>query len=130
MGMIETGGRMETWPDKWVRAMRKLTDRCDRGYRCRCADDRAFTSVPLPQVLYVDYPEDSPTAQAGIRQSIAFFNWTDEPQLITVRRDRLGHTGPVHVENFWTGERETFDGEFISQRLDGRSARLYEVIGG
>jgi hypothetical protein len=31
MGLIETGGRMETWPEKWVQAMRKLTDRCDRG---------------------------------------------------------------------------------------------------
>jgi hypothetical protein len=128
MGLIETGGRMETWPEKWVKAMRKLTDRCDRGYKVRCPDDKAFTGVPLPEVLYVDYPSSSPTARAGIRQSVALFNWTDEPQIISVRRARLGHTGPVKTENFWTGERETFEGEFISQRLEMRSARLYDVL--
>jgi hypothetical protein len=128
MGLIETGGRMETWPEKWVKAMRKLTDRCDRGYKVRCPDDKAFTGVPLPEVLYVDYPSDSPTARAGIRQSVALFNWTDEPQIISVRRARLGHTSTVEGENFWTGKRERFDGEFISQRLEGRSARLYDLM--
>jgi hypothetical protein len=82
----------------------------------------------LPEVLYVDYPSDSPTARAGIRQSVALFNWTDEPQIISVRRARLGHTSTVEGENFWTGKRERFDGEFISQRLEGRSARLYDLM--
>jgi hypothetical protein len=129
MGMIETGGRMETWPAKWVQAMRKLTDRCDRGYRVHCPDERAFTGLPLPEVLYVDYPAGSPTAQAGIRQSVALFNWTDEPRILAVPRARLGHECPVEVENFWTGERETFSGEFISKRLEGRSAVLFDVAG-
>ena len=129
MGMLETGGRMETWPERFVTAMRKLTDRCDRGYRCHCPDDRAFTGIPLPEVLYVDYPEDSRTARAGIRQSFALFNWTDEPRLIAIRRARLGHAGPVVVENFWTGERETLEEEFICRPLDGRSAVLFDVIG-
>jgi hypothetical protein len=127
MGLLETGGRMETWPEKWVKAMRKLTDRCDRGYRVHCPDDRAFTGVPLPEVLYVDYPSSSPTAKAGVRQSLALFNWTDEPQIVSVLRARLGYTGPVTAENFWTGERETLDGEFITRRLEGRSAVLLEV---
>jgi hypothetical protein len=127
MGLMETGGRMETWPEKWVQAMRKLTDRCDRGYRVHCPDDRAFTGVPLPEVLYVDYPTESPTAKAGVCQSLALFNWTDEPQIISLRRSRLGHAGPVKIENFWTGERETLDGEFITKRLDGRSALLFDV---
>jgi hypothetical protein len=127
MGLIETGGRMETWPVPFVKAMRKLTDRCDRGYRVHCPDDRAFTGVPLPEVLFVDYPSDSPTAKAGIRQSLALFNWNDEPQVISVLRKRLGHTAPVKGENFWTGERETFDGEFITKRLEGRSAVLFDV---
>lgn len=109
--------------------MRKLTDRCDRGYKVRCPDDRAFTGIPLPDVLYVDYPADSPTRRAGICQSVALFNWSDEPQIISVRRARLGHSGPVQAEDFWTGERATMDGEFISQRLEGRSARLYDVMG-
>lgn len=127
MGLLETGGRMETWPEKWVTAMRKITDRCDRGYKVRCPDERAFTGVPLPEVLYVDYPPESPTARAGVRQSVALFNWSDEPRVISVLRSRLGHTGPVKAENFWTGERETLDGEFVSRRLDGRSAVLLDV---
>src|SRR5690606_25878654 len=98
-------------------------------YRCLCPDDRAFEGVPLPEVLYVNYPADSKTAQAGIRQSIALFNWTDEPKIISVRRARLGHDGPVVLENFWTEERETVTDEFISKRLDARSAMLFDVIG-
>lgn len=128
MGMLETGGRMETWPAKWVTAMRKLTDRCDRGYRCRCPDDRAFTGVPLPEVLYVDYPDDSPSAMQGVHQSLAFFNWGDEPRLVTVRRDRLGHRSGVRAVNFWTEEAEVFEGEFFSKRLEGRSALLYDIM--
>jgi len=128
MGMIETGGRMETWPEKWVVAMRKLTDRCDRGYRVHCPDERAFTGVPLPEVLFVDFPEDTPTARAGIVQSLAFFNWTDSPRIVSVRRSDLGHTAACHGENFWTGEREAFEGEFITKRLDGRSALLFDII--
>ena len=128
MGIVETGGRMETWPAKWVAAMCKLTDRCDRGYRVRCPDDRAFTGVPLPEVLYVDFPADSRTSLAGVRQSVALFNWSDEPRILSISRKRLGHAGPVRAENFWTGEREILDGEFLSRRLEGRSALLYDIL--
>jgi hypothetical protein len=127
MGLQETGGRMETWPEKWVKAMRKFTDRCDRGYKVRCPDERAFTGVPLPEALYVDYPSDSPTAQTGVRQSVALFNWTDEPRVVSVLRSRLGQTGPVAAEDFWTGTRETLDGEFLSRRLGPRSALLLDI---
>ncbi len=128
MGLQETGGRMETWPEKWVKAMRKFTDRCDRGYRVKCPDDRAFTGVPLPEVLYVDYPADSPTAQSGVCQSVALFNWTDEPKTVSVLRSHLGHSGPVQAEDFWTDEQEPWDGEFISRRLAPRSALLFDVL--
>ena len=128
MGLMETGGRMETWPEKWVQAMRKLTDRCDRGHRVHCPDDRAFTGVPLPEVLSVVYPAESPTAKAGVRQSVALFNWSDEARVISVPRARLGHAGAVVAENFWTGERETLKGEFISKRLEGRSAALWDIL--
>ncbi len=127
MGIVETGGRMETWPDKWVKAMRKLTDRCDRGHRVHCPDDRAFTGLPLPEVLYVDYPPESATARAGIRQSLALFNWTDEARMISVPRHRLGHDGTVAAENFWTGEREDFAGDFVCKRLEPRSAVLFDI---
>jgi hypothetical protein len=129
MGMQEIGGQLEKLPAVYVVALRKFTDRCDRGYRCLCPDERAFTGEPFPDVLYVDYPAGSPTRAAGIRQSVALFNWSDEPRVVSVRRTRLGHGGPVQAEDFWTGERATFDGEFISQRLEGRSACLYDVMG-
>jgi hypothetical protein len=128
MGILETGGQMETWPDKWVCAMRKLTDRCDRGYRVLCPDDRAFTGVPLPEVLRVDFPADSPTGKSGVRQSVALFNWSDESRIVSVSRARLGQDGPVVAEDFWTGERETFDGEFVTKRIEGRSAMLWDIL--
>jgi hypothetical protein len=31
------------------------------------------------------------------------------------------------AENFWTGERETLDGEFLARRLGPRSALLYDI---
>ena len=130
MGMIETGGKMETWSPKWIAAMRKLTDRCDRGYRVRCPDDRAFTGIPLPEVLFVDFPKSSPTAkECGVKQSVALFNWTDEPKMISVARSRLGHRKAVKAENFWTGKKETFKDEFLQKRLPPRSAMLYDIQG-
>ena len=126
-GMTETGGRIETWFSPWVEALRKLTDRCDRGYQARCPDDDAFTGVPLPKVLYIDYPPESPTARSGVRQSLAFFNWTDEDAVISVRRAGLGHDGPVEAEDFWTGAAEVFDQDFIVKSLAPRSALLYDL---
>jgi hypothetical protein len=81
----------------------------------------------IPEICQWRRGLDSPTATAGIRQSLALFNWTDESQVLSVRRARLGHTGPAEAENFWTGECETFEGEFITKRLDGRSAVLFDV---
>jgi hypothetical protein len=128
MGMLETGGRMEQWPEKFVRAMRKLTDRTDRGYRSLCPDGRAFTGVPLPEVLYVNYPEGSDTREAGVRQSVALFNWTEERRMVSVRRERLGHEGPVNAVNFWTDEAEILDQEFLVRCLDSRSALLLDIL--
>ena len=127
MGMIETGGRMETWPSRYLDAMRKLTDRCDRGHRCQCPDDDAFTGVPLPRVLFVDFPTDSPTYRGGVRQSVALFNWSDEPQMVCVRRSKLGQTEPVEVENFWTEQQEYWDEDFLIRPLKPRSTLLYDV---
>jgi hypothetical protein len=129
MGLVETGGRMETWPEQWVKAMRTLTDRCDRGYKVRCPDTRAFTGEPLPESLVVDYPSESPTAKSGVRQSLALFNWTDQPRVISVRRADLGHSGSVKAKNVWTGDGADFSGDFITLELAGRSAVLWDVFG-
>ncbi len=127
-GMLEIDGYLERLDERWVRALRKMTDRGDRGHRCLCADENAFVGRPLPETLYVDFPEGSRTRSAGVRQSVALFNWTDEPRVVSVRRERLGHDGPVTVENFWTGDRETWDEEFLTLRLDARSTMLFDVM--
>lgn len=128
MGMQEIGGRLEELPEHYIRAMRKFTDRCERGFRCLCADEQAFTGSPLPAALYVNYPDASRTRQAGIAQSVALFNWSDEPKIVNVSRAKLGQQGPVRAVNFWTDEEETFADEFLSKRLEGRSALLYDIL--
>jgi hypothetical protein len=128
MGMQEIGGQLEKLPKLYIDALRRFTDRCDRGYRCLCPDERAFTGEAFPDALYVDYPEGSPTRAAGIRQSVALFNWTDNPRIVSVSRRALGHAGPVKAVNFWTGEAETFGDAFICRELAGRSARLYDIL--
>lgn len=127
MGLIETGGRLEELPPLYFEAMKKLTDRCDRGYPCICPDKRAYTGQPLPESLVVCFPEDSPTALRGIRQSVAFFNWTDAPRLISVHRPDLGQPRVVEAEDFWTGVEERWDRSFVSMELAPRSARLFDV---
>lgn len=128
MGMQEIGGRLEALPEPWVRALRRFTDRCDRGYRCRCPDEEAFTGEPFPKALCVDYPDQSPTRAAGIRQSLALFNWRDEPAVVSVARRRLGHEGPVAAADFWTGAPLRFDSAFIVRELGPRSAELYDIM--
>ncbi len=128
MGMQEMGGRVEQLPENWVKALRKYTDRCDRGYEVRCPDKRAFTGVPLPECLYVNFPARSRTAAKGVKQSVAFFNWSDEPCVVSMRREDLGQETAVVVEDFWTGRRTRWDDEFVSIRLDGRSAQLWDVL--
>lgn len=128
MGMQEIGGALEDLPPKYVKAMRKYTDRCERGFRCLCPDESAFRGEPLPDCLYVNYPPGSRTREEGIKQSVALFNWTDERQTRSVRRDKLGHSGEVMVEDFWTEERDRWTDEFLVEKLDGRSARLYDIL--
>lgn len=128
MGMQEMGGRVEQLPEQWVNALRKYTDRCDRGYPVRCPDERAFTGVPLPECLYVDFPAGSRTAAKGVRQSVAFFNWSDQPRVVSVRRADLRHEAGAGVENFWTGQAARWDNEFVTVRLGPRSAELWDVL--
>lgn len=127
MGLIETGGRLEELPPFYLKAMKKLTDRCDRGYPCRCSDKRAFTGVPLPDSLYVDFPEDSPTAQKGIRQSVALFNWDDQAKLVTINRRDLGQAESVDAEDFWSGATEQWASPYLVVELEPRTAQLFDV---
>ena len=127
MGMLEIDGYLERLSPTFVKAIRKLTDRCDRGHRCLCPDERAFTGVPLPNCLHVNFPKGSRTRKSGIVQSVALFNWTDSRQVGAVDRSLLGHTGPVQAENFWTGQQETFADDFLVKTLPPHSSLLFDI---
>lgn len=126
-GIFEIGGLLENHTEEQFAMFNRLLQNADRGHKVTCLDERAFSGEPLPEILQVRYPADSRMARARVSQHLAFFNWSEEPQIVSVRRARLGHTEPVAVADFWTGERTTWDGEFVSQRLAARSALLYEV---
>ncbi len=128
MGMLEIDGFLEDLPVRWVKALRKLSDRCDQGYRVRCPDENAFTGIPLPECLYVDFTAESPTRKGGVKQAVALFNWTDEPKVISIRREKLGHDGgAVTLVDFWTEEEAVLEGEFLTRTLPPRSSLLYDV---
>jgi len=127
MGIIETGGRLEELSPLFLRAMKKIVDRADRGYPCRCPEPDTYTGVPLPGALFVTFPSDSPTARSGIRQSVAFFNWSDQPKAISVERNRLGQPQRAQAEDFWSGSQEEWDRPFITVELPPHSARLFDV---
>ena len=127
MGIIETGGRLEQLSPDHLRDMKKVISRGDRGYPCRCPDLRAYTGDPLPEALYVDFPAESHTAKSGIRQSLALFNWTDTPRAVSVHRKQVGHPEKVRAVDFWTGNVETWDRDFITVELPPRSSRLFDL---
>jgi melibiase-like protein len=128
MGMLEIDGFLENLNEQEVARLRKLSDRCDQGHKCFCPDENAFTGYPLPESLYVNFPESSSTYKQGVKQSLAFFNWTDEMKVISVKRSGLGHEKHVKAVNFWTGEHETFKDEFITMILPPHLAFLYDIM--
>ncbi|MBC2602676.1 alpha-galactosidase [Puniceicoccus vermicola] len=127
MGLIETGGRLEDLSPEDLSALRKLLRRCDRGYPTRCPDLRAYSGDPHPESLYVTFPPGSPTAQSGIRQSIAFFNWHDHPRAISIDLRAIGQNEPVIAKDFWNGATETWNPNFITVKLDPHCARLFDI---
>jgi len=126
-GMIETGGRMEQWPAKYVEAMRRCTEHMDRGHAVRCADPQAFTGAPFPKVLVTEYPQDSVTWGRGVRAHIGLFNWGDQAQVIGASHQQLALPGLTGARDFWTDEQVDFVEDGIYTFLQPRSARLYEV---
>jgi len=126
-GMMGLGGDLTELSAEQVGWLRRITDATDRGHKVRCPDRRAFTGEPLPDALYVDYPPDSRTAQAGVRKEIAFFNWSDEPTTIGYALTRLGLSGQEQIVDFWTGAPAGFaDGQLVAS-LRPRASRLFQV---
>ena len=126
-GALNIGGDLTKLTEEQLGWLKRITDHCDRGYKVRCPDRRAFAGEPLPEVLYVDYPPSSPTAAAGARKEIAFFNWLDEPKTIGYSLDRLGISETDAVTDFWTGKPVAgADGQLVVS-LRRRASRLLQV---
>ncbi len=127
MGSLEIDGRLEELPADKIALLNRLLADMDRGHPVRCPDEDAFTGVPLPKCLYVDYPAGSRTGKRGIAKHLALFNWSDQPQCTGYTAAELGLPAPVTARNFWTDEQVTFADGNISEWLPPHSARLYEI---
>jgi len=126
-GALNIGGDLTKLTETQLGWLKRITDHCDRGYKVHCPDRRAFAGEPLPEVLYVDYPPSSPTAAAGVRKEVAFFNWDDEPKTLGYSLGRLGISEADAVTDFWTGEPvAATDGQLVVS-LRRRASRLLRV---
>ncbi len=81
----------------------------------------------FPKVLYVDYPEGSPTYKRGVRKHVALFDWTDEAQYVGATADQIGLAGAVRARNFWTDDTIVIPAEGWCELLPRRSARMSEI---
>ncbi len=126
-GILELGGRIEQMPKEQTDLLRRLCTNADRGHRVQCLDRRAITGDGLPQILKVEYPEDSRMARQGVKAHIAFFNWQEHGQPIGADASRLGLAPGSSIADFWTGKSKTVAAEGLCDFLPARTARLYEV---
>ncbi len=127
MGSLEVDGRIEELTPLHVDWLKRFTSNIDRGYVVHCPDGDAFTGAPFPKVLYVDYPEDSPTCRRGVGKHVALLNWFDEAQYVGATTSQLGLTGPLTARNFWTDEQVEIPAEGICRLLPRRAALLLEI---
>jgi hypothetical protein len=125
-GIIELGGPVESMPDRQIALWRKLLADVDRGHKVRCLDDNAFTGDGFPEILKVEYPEDSITFRRGVRAHIAFFNWEERSKYVGAGLNYLGIDPAAKITNFWTGETLT-NQTVISDFLSPHTSRLIEV---
>ncbi|MBF0246199.1 MAG: alpha-galactosidase, partial [Planctomycetes bacterium] len=127
MGGIEIAGRLEELGTRHAGWIRKLTEHVDRGYPVKCPDDDAYTGKPYPKVLYVDYPQESPAYQRGVRKHVALLNWNDTAQYVGATASELGLGGKVTLRDFWTDKKKILSCGDLFEFLPPRSAKLYEI---
>jgi len=104
----------------------KLLAHLDRGHKVRGLDERAFTGEPLPEILKVEYPEDSLNGRRGVRAHIAFFNWQDRERSVGGTREFLGIPPESAVTDYWT-DKELANAAVVEAFLPPRSAQLMEI---
>jgi len=131
-GILEIGGLLENQTDEQFAMFNRLLAHADRGHSVSCLDDRALTGEPLPEVLQVLYPPDSRMAKAGIRQHLAFFNWSNEPRRISVACAKAGLANSPEqsghgatLVDFWTDDVREIHDDFVTVDLPPHSATLY-----
>lgn len=125
-GIIELGGPVEKMPQEQIDMWRRMLKNIDRGHKVICLDDSAFTGEGQPQILKVDYPDDSMTRKQGIRSHIAFFNWDDRLKPVGGTKDFLGIRENDAVDDFWTGEKVHYN-DLLIRNLQPHSAVMFEV---
>jgi hypothetical protein len=126
-GVMGIGGELTALSAGQVEWLDRITRSCDRGHKVYCPDARAYTGEPLPEVLYVDYPADSPTGRGGVRKKVAFFNWSDHARTIGYSLAELGISQGEPVVDFWTGEAVRPEAGQLVARLRRRASRLMQV---
>jgi hypothetical protein len=81
----------------------------------------------LPEILQVRYEDDGPMKQAGVKQHISFFNWSNESKLITLFLEKAQLSGKEQLSDFWNHDSITVNGQYLCVELAPRSSQLIEV---
>jgi len=126
-GLLEVGGDLTRLSKKQTGWIRKVTDNCDRGYKCRCADEDAYFKYPLPEILYVKYPAGSRTGKNGVLSHVALFNWKDSEKIAALPFSSCGLGGREKFVNFWSGKTIKYRDNYILHKLKARESILIEV---
>ncbi len=127
-GLLELGGKLENYPKQAMDMLSRILNNPDRGYACRVVDENAYTGVPLPRVCVIDYPEDSSTAQRGITQHIALFNWTDQTHMVGSTFEALNLKADAKLVDFWDDQPYTSHQHGLFELLGPRESRLLTVL--
>ncbi|WDE95288.1 alpha-galactosidase [Lentisphaera profundi] len=126
-GILEFGGKLEEHSPEQFAIFNKILENADRGNKVNVLDDKAFTGEPLPEILQVRYEDDGPMKQAGVKQHISFFNWSNETKLISVSLEKADLNGSETFSDFWSDQDMQVNGNFLSVELTPHSSKLIQV---
>lgn len=126
-GILEFGGKLEEHTPEQFAIFNKILKNADRGNKVHILDDNAFSGEPLPEILQVCYEDEGPMKKAGVKQHIAFFNWSDEHKLISTSLEKAHLQSSHKASDFWNDETVSFNGNYLSVDLAPHSSKLIEV---
>jgi len=126
-GVLEVAGDLTTLSKKQIEWMRTVTDNCDRGYKCSCPDEDVYFKYPLPEILYVRYPNNSQTRKNGVLSHVAIFNWKDAEKIVALPFSSCCLNGKEKLVDFWSGKTIKYHDNHILHKLKPRESILIEV---